>query len=105
MDKRAIEQNNLTDSLGVLNLDGLRAFGEMSNSSITNSKPINDRLNKERLRALETLEKANKTIKSDVNKIIQQSFAKKDFRDPNPITTSSNSSSSKLVLTYFAYIF
>ncbi|XP_050334364.1 uncharacterized protein LOC126761967 [Bactrocera neohumeralis] len=93
MDNRAIEQKNLSDSLGVLNLDGLRVFGEMSNSSISSSKPINERLNKERLRALETLEKANKTMKSDVNKIIQQSFAKKDFRDPDPITTSSNSSS------------
>uniref|UniRef100_A0A0A1WPZ6 Spindle-defective protein 2 n=1 Tax=Zeugodacus cucurbitae TaxID=28588 RepID=A0A0A1WPZ6_ZEUCU len=93
MEKRTIELNNLTDSLGVLNLDGLRAFGETSNSSITNSKPVNERLNKERMRALETLEKANKTMKSDVNKIIQQSFVKKDFKDPEPITTSTNSSS------------
>uniref|UniRef100_A0A0K8UYN1 Uncharacterized protein n=1 Tax=Bactrocera latifrons TaxID=174628 RepID=A0A0K8UYN1_BACLA len=92
MDNRALEQKNLTDSLGVLNLDGLRVFGEMSNSSISSSKPINERLNKERLRALDTLEKANKTMKSDVNKIIQQSFAKKDFRDPDPITTPSDSS-------------
>ncbi|XP_036337027.1 uncharacterized protein LOC118747147 [Rhagoletis pomonella] len=46
---------------------------------------------KERLRALETLEKASKSVKSDVNKIIQQSFVKKDYlKVPDEITTSPN---------------
>ncbi|XP_067646022.1 serine-rich adhesin for platelets isoform X2 [Eurosta solidaginis] len=78
MDERATELNNLTDSLGVLNLDGLNVFGDNTNTSTISSKSVNERLN-ERLRALETLEKANKSIKSDVNKIIQQNFIKKDY--------------------------
>lgn len=45
MDKRAIDLNNLTDSLGTLKLDGLRAFSDTSNSLITSSKPVNERLN------------------------------------------------------------
>uniref|UniRef100_W8B5Y4 Uncharacterized protein n=1 Tax=Ceratitis capitata TaxID=7213 RepID=W8B5Y4_CERCA len=98
MDKNAgANTNDLTDSLGLLNLDSLKAFGETANSSSLGSKPINERLNNERLRALETLEKANKSVKSDVSKIIQQGL-KKDLRIPDAGLTSS------MKLNYTEYV-
>ncbi|KAM7355344.1 centrosome assembly protein spindle defective 2 isoform 2-T2 [Cochliomyia hominivorax] len=58
------------NSLGILNMDNLKVFGDLSSDSIKNSslrnasiesgRMINDRLNNERMKALEALKKSQK---------------------------------------------
>ncbi|XP_053956970.1 uncharacterized protein LOC128862404 isoform X1 [Anastrepha ludens] len=103
MDRPDTDLSNLSDSLGVLNLDNFRVFGDTSNSSTTSGKPVNERLNKERLKALETLEKANKSMKSDVNKIIQQNFTRRDYLKVQDAITPSNTSSKLNRTEYVPY--
>ncbi|XP_055914538.1 uncharacterized protein LOC129947836 [Eupeodes corollae] len=57
------------DTLGLLNMENLRAFGETSRNSSVNRDKINERLKLERAKAMETLQKSSSNGK---------------FKQPNP---------------------
>ncbi|XP_055846555.1 uncharacterized protein LOC129912373 [Episyrphus balteatus] len=56
------------DTLGLLNMENLRVFGETSRNSSMNRDKINERLKQERAKAMETLQKASQGV----------------FKHPNP---------------------